>query len=135
MVAVYDFNVNACVRHSTGDLTELSGDILPEFLHEYFANVKHFDTNLLERSSSRFAVFEEKVHVAFVVHHPTAAAFHAQTSGTESLAHASHLAGFISQFDRYVEHNLRNGRLRDPFHDDLRSYRIRDITSFVGSVV
>ena len=70
---------------------------------------KHFDTNLFECLSCRFAILEEKMHVAFAVDDPTAAALDANAGRTESFAHPSHLAGFVFQTYRNIEHNLRNG--------------------------
>jgi hypothetical protein len=109
VIAIEDFDIDSSVGHPAGELTELTGLRLVETLDEDLVYRDDFDAGRFERRASSFAVFEEKVRDSASavggMDDPRAAAFDADASASEGVAHVGQRTGMIFEGDGEIVHS------------------------------
>src|SRR5688572_12976895 len=100
VVAVHHLDIDPRLGHASRDLSELSGFVLFQTLHEDFSIRDNANPGGLERVASGEAVREEKVRDAGSVVYEDPATFDADTGAAKGLAHFRECAGTILELDR-----------------------------------
>jgi len=87
MIAVEYFDIDSGLSHAAGELAELTGLGLIQFLDKDLSLVQYLDAACFQGASSSGTIFEEEVGYALCIDDPCATTFDAYPGSAESVSH------------------------------------------------
>jgi hypothetical protein len=104
MIAVEDFDVDACLGHPAREQTELAGDVLLQALNENLSFRKHADSGRFESRFSGGSVREKEMGDASAIDNPGATSLDAHAGMAQRLTHFGQSPWAVFEGDCQVFH-------------------------------